>query len=410
MNSLQVNSSRKFPEIKSNERFDFHIDLENRLNISIVLKSKRNDVTALSTLSRIERVIQNEKVMNRWSDLSLMFTTIVEKYAKKYESRCLLTRMFYKNDFLALKAKENLLKNVIEIRRNNIKSPPIFFPVVDDVIQHICSYLPYKTLANLSAVNRTAKKCVDVFFLNEAFRLNFKGEENCLLAKQYLKEVPYLINNLNEAGFISTDFIYFRNDGNMDSEKTLINWKDNQLLPCKDLKQLPVEQKHRLYPYIRWCLYGSESEVAHQVLLDCGIDPNLRDSDGNTMLHLANNQDVVSVLLKGGADINAKNHQGFSPLAMQLRNIPRHVDFGAIVRLLLQNGADPDYQNPVDGNTLYHYAIENCIFLGIPLSITKEICSLLSQFSSEGVDKRENLVGQTPDQLFEIAFEKNNEQ
>ncbi|MDM4766194.1 DUF6438 domain-containing protein [Pelomonas sp. SE-A7] len=50
------------------------------------------------------------------------------------------------------------------------------------------------------------------------------------------------------------------------------------------------------------------------LLLLAGADPNARDNDGNTPLHEANDAAVVRALVASGADPNARNNRGETPL------------------------------------------------------------------------------------------------
>lgn len=66
-------------------------------------------------------------------------------------------------------------------------------------------------------------------------------------------------------------------------------------------------------------LHLAEKEELAQLLLAHGADVNARDNDGNTPLldaALSNQREIVKLLLANGADVNAKNKNGLSPLDM----------------------------------------------------------------------------------------------
>jgi len=67
---------------------------------------------------------------------------------------------------------------------------------------------------------------------------------------------------------------------------------------------------------------GDVQEVAR--LLAAGADPNVKDLDGHTSLHIAAEQcraDLAELLLRHGADPNAKNVRGETPA--DLLNCPK---------------------------------------------------------------------------------------
>ena len=59
------------------------------------------------------------------------------------------------------------------------------------------------------------------------------------------------------------------------------------------------------------------------ILIDAGADVNASDYQGNTPLHLgAQNINIIQTLLEHGAKKNAVNHEGYFPytLAQQMQN------------------------------------------------------------------------------------------
>jgi uncharacterized protein len=89
-------------------------------------------------------------------------------------------------------------------------------------------------------------------------------------------------------------------------------------------------------------------------LLQRGANPNARDKNGVSPLMVAINLrfvDGVETLLARKAQVDATNNSGETALirAVQLRDL-------AMVRLLLKNGANPDKQDTIAGQSARDYA------------------------------------------------------
>lgn len=117
-----------------------------------------------------------------------------------------------------------------------------------------------------------------------------------------------------------------------------------------------------------------------QMLIEHGANVNCPDRGGPIPLLYVTELKSARVLLAAGADVNAKNEAGTSPL-MRAATQDFH---GDIVRLFLENGADI---NAVDheGSSSLHYAIQ----VGYA-----EVLQILLR-SGADVDIR-NLLGETP--------------
>ena len=85
--------------------------------------------------------------------------------------------------------------------------------------------------------------------------------------------------------------------------------------------------------------------AAMQILLDHGADTDRQDHDGFTALHFAaqeNAEDCAELLLRMGAGVDIRDKHGNTPLA---RAVHSYRDEGALIPLLLRQGADPDATN-----------------------------------------------------------------
>jgi len=108
--------------------------------------------------------------------------------------------------------------------------------------------------------------------------------------------------------------------------------------------------------------YGADLELAELILLESGADPNpiSKHTNWETPLHYAAEAgaiDAVQALLDGGVEVDVRIDQGRSPMM----NIIKEGKSGygsPVVKVLLDNGADPNLQDN-SGSTALHYAAMN---------------------------------------------------
>ncbi|PGH21390.1 hypothetical protein AJ80_03307 [Polytolypa hystricis UAMH7299] len=105
--------------------------------------------------------------------------------------------------------------------------------------------------------------------------------------------------------------------------------------------------------------YKPDYLKALQVLLEYGADLNARDKRGATPLNWAVDvrddaeagisvEERIKLLIEHGADVNAKDNQGRTPLSIALSRKPPHE---LLVKVLLENGADISLRSDeVSGN------------------------------------------------------------
>ena len=89
-------------------------------------------------------------------------------------------------------------------------------------------------------------------------------------------------------------------------------------------------------------------------LLAAGLDARATVGDsGNTLLHLATHNEhggVVEALIQGGAEVNAKNVVGHTPLHFAMTGL--NPNRWHVISVLLREGADPYLCNNFDQNAI----------------------------------------------------------
>jgi len=100
-----------------------------------------------------------------------------------------------------------------------------------------------------------------------------------------------------------------------------------------------------------------DAKYVRYFLAQDGVDPNIRDNQGNTPMLLAvqyGYDDLVPILIAGKANPNLGNSGGETPLilAVQKRD-------ASLVRVLLDSGANPDQQDIGAGKSARDYAMQD---------------------------------------------------
>lgn len=141
---------------------------------------------------------------------------------------------------------------------------------------------------------------------------------------------------------------------------------------------------------------------AVNALLDAGADPNMADGMGNTAVHRAMRMNdkrmalkILPLLKQHGADVDARNKNGDTPLQM-IASVPSRDD-EPLVRWLLGAGAKPDVRDEFGDTPLHKIA-------GQQTSDRNQLAPLLAALVDAGapIDAR-NKQGETP--LYQAVFQ-----
>ena len=153
-------------------------------------------------------------------------------------------------------------------------------------------------------------------------------------AQEYLTRHPDYVNKRNPktGATLLHSAVYYDNTEMV--EFLLKNGADYNILRSKDLRWTPLQAAAAMSRY----------EIV-LIFLQKGANPNFRDESLRTSLHYAaesSTPEMIELLLSWGADIDAKTDSGQTPLCYA--GIKRNEDETAlaVMRTLLDDGADPN--------------------------------------------------------------------
>ncbi|KAL6833705.1 ankyrin repeat-containing domain protein [Trichoderma sp. SZMC 28015] len=161
---------------------------------------------------------------------------------------------------------------------------------------------------------------------------------------------------------------------------------------------LAVQKTSTTFGY--WGSLDKSEEILTKVLLAAGADPNVRTDKGNTPMHIANTEkpQLIDMLVEHGADINARNAWGRTPLLEIIMHMgasssvfdrlkPDAHTFNKLVDL----GADV-HATDQNGDNLFHHIMSSIGFFS-----DKEFLPLIRRLINSGVDlNQRNRKGHPP--------------
>ncbi|KAK4083643.1 uncharacterized protein Triagg1_1305 [Trichoderma aggressivum f. europaeum] len=207
-------------------------------------------------------------------------------------------------------------------------------------------------------------------------------EERSIFMKDDVKEAEECVRVLIEAGAdvnATMDWAYSRRGQNLTA------------------LHLAVQKTSTTFGY--WGSLDKSEEILAKVLLAAGADPNVRTDKGNTPMHIANPEkpQLLDMLVEHGADVNAVNAWGRTPLLEIITNMGTSSVFNQLkpdvhtFNKLVDLGADV-HATDQNGDNLFHHIMGSIGFLS-----DKEFLPLIRQLANSGVDlNRRNGKGHPP--------------
>ena len=167
------------------------------------------------------------------------------------------------------------------------------------------------------------------------------------------------------------------------------------LLLLNDMSLVNVQDQDGNTPLHYFALLYSDREIRRQmqgdlkdiprlfgVLLHAGADPDIQDKDGYTVLHnavLGADEEIALLLVQAGADVDAVNNEGATPLCFASgMGLPK------VASALLERGANPNVR--MEGVTPLHMATGITLTDRKPSGEWESFGEMLARTGRDGTD------------------------
>ena len=126
-------------------------------------------------------------------------------------------------------------------------------------------------------------------------------------------------------------------------------------LYCSNISEINMQNENGWTPIYRSIIANNLNVLSE--LLKLGANPNLQNSIGETPLYLCvdiDNFEAITILLAANADCNIPKKDGTTPLHLATKKNKEK-----FIKILLEHGANPNLTNKLYSQTAMHLAIKN---------------------------------------------------
>ena len=174
--------------------------------------------------------------------------------------------------------------------------------------------------------------------------------------------------------FTPTKSLSKENDIDNNKEINPVLLEDNNIfnnspmkLYCSDITEIDKQNENGWTPIYRSIIANNLNVLSD--LLKLGANPNLQNNIGETPLYLCvdiDNYDAINILLKNKADCNIPKKDGTTPLHLATKKKK-----DKFIKILLEHGANANVINKLYSQTPFHLAIKNKLEKDIILEFKK---------------------------------------